>query len=144
MEVQLPSFLTSALDGGQWSTSRQSRFNPSKETRYLFNRRLCGPQHQAGRFGEQTNLLPLSGFEPRIVQPAALTLYWWSYLGYLQLEIGTTPLHDVEISHIDFQRDTAHVDSATCGLMHSTIYSEQTGLEDLLSHRLMEDFNTEF
>jgi len=39
---------------------------------------------------------------------------------------------------------TAHVDSATCGLLPSTIYSEQISLEVLLSHRLVEDFNTEF
>ena len=94
MEVQLHSFLTLALDGGQWSTSWQGRLNPSKETRYLSNRSLCGPQHQSGRFGEQKNLFPLTGFEPRIVQPAALTLYWRNLMFFLTVH------HSIELFHL--------------------------------------------
>jgi len=41
--------LTSALDGGEWSTPRPGRFTPGKETRYLLHRRLCGLQGQSGR-----------------------------------------------------------------------------------------------
>jgi hypothetical protein len=32
VQVQLHSFLTLALDGGEWSTSRLGRFTPRKET----------------------------------------------------------------------------------------------------------------
>jgi hypothetical protein len=41
-ELQLHSFLTSALDGGEWLTSRSGRFTPGKEPRYPVNRRLAG------------------------------------------------------------------------------------------------------
>jgi hypothetical protein len=55
-EVQLHSFLTSALDGGEWSTSRSGRFTPGKETRYLLNRRLGGSQRRSGRFWRKLGL----------------------------------------------------------------------------------------
>ena len=41
--------LTSALDGGGWSTLRLGSFTPEKETRYPFCRRLGGPQGRSGR-----------------------------------------------------------------------------------------------
>ena len=40
--------ITSALDGGGWSTPRPGRFNPGK-TRYPLYRRLGGPQGRSGR-----------------------------------------------------------------------------------------------
>jgi hypothetical protein len=46
------SFLTSALDGGEWSASRPSRALPrGKDPWYPLNRRLGGPQSQSGRRG---------------------------------------------------------------------------------------------
>jgi hypothetical protein len=41
--------LTSALDGGGWSTSCPSHFTPRKETRYPLYRRLGEPQGKSGR-----------------------------------------------------------------------------------------------
>jgi hypothetical protein len=41
-EVQLHSFLSSALDGREWLTSRSGRCALWKERRYLLNRRLGG------------------------------------------------------------------------------------------------------
>ena len=38
-------------------------------TRYPLNTSLVGPHSWSGRFGEEKNLPPLSGFEPRTVQP---------------------------------------------------------------------------
>jgi hypothetical protein len=35
---------------------------------------LVRPQHPSGSFGEEKNLLALTGFQPRTVQPAAVTL----------------------------------------------------------------------
>jgi hypothetical protein len=53
-EVQLHTFLTSALDGCEWSISYSGRFDPGKEPRYPWNRRVCmGPQRE--------NSLDLSG-----------------------------------------------------------------------------------
>jgi hypothetical protein len=41
--------LTSALDGGGWSTSRSGRLTPGKDTRYPWYRRLGGSQGYSGR-----------------------------------------------------------------------------------------------
>jgi hypothetical protein len=60
--------LTSALDGGGWSTPRPGHFAPGKETRYLLHRRLGGPQ---GRSGRVRKILPPTGIRSRTVQPVA-------------------------------------------------------------------------
>jgi hypothetical protein len=83
------SFLTSALDGGEWSASasRPGRaLPPGKEPRYPLDRRLGGPQSRSGRRGEKKNL-PLSGIEPRSPdRPArSQTLYCLRYRGSLDL-----------------------------------------------------------
>jgi hypothetical protein len=45
-------FLTSALDGGEWSASRPGRFIPQvKSTWYSLDRRLGGPQSRSGHSG---------------------------------------------------------------------------------------------
>ena len=59
--------LTSALDGGGWSTPRPGRFTLGK-TRYPLHRRLGGPQVRSGGVRK---ISPLSGFDPRTVQPVA-------------------------------------------------------------------------
>jgi len=65
VEVQFLSLLTLALDGGVWKTAHTTDFLPGKEhLLYSWSRRLAGPQSQSGRFGEETNLLFLSGIEP--------------------------------------------------------------------------------
>jgi hypothetical protein len=52
VEVQLYAFLTSALDGGEWSASRPGRFTPQgKSPSYPLDRRLGGPQGRSGRGG---------------------------------------------------------------------------------------------
>jgi hypothetical protein len=48
VEARLHSFLTSAVDGDEWSASRPGRFDPGKEPRYPFNRRLGGPHSWTG------------------------------------------------------------------------------------------------
>jgi hypothetical protein len=54
-----PLFLTSALVGGEWSTSRPGRFTPrGKSPRYPLDRRLGGPQSRSGRSGEEKILSP--------------------------------------------------------------------------------------
>jgi len=59
------------LDGNEWLISRSGRFTLRKESRYPLNRRLGGPQSHSGRFGEEKYLLPLPGFDSRIVQTVA-------------------------------------------------------------------------
>jgi hypothetical protein len=65
VEVQLHTFLTSVLDGGEWSNSRPGRFIPGrKNPRYLLDRRLGGPQSWCGRSGEEKNSQPPPGIKP--------------------------------------------------------------------------------
>jgi hypothetical protein len=46
------SFLTSALDGAEWSASCPSHvLPPGKDSRYLLDRRLGGPQTWSGHRG---------------------------------------------------------------------------------------------
>ena len=71
-EVQLHSFLTSALDGGKWLTSRPGSLTPRKDP---LNSRLCRTQSRYGRLGENKYLLPLPGFKFRTVQPVAKSLF---------------------------------------------------------------------
>jgi hypothetical protein len=60
--------LTSALDGGGWSTPRPGCFTPGKETRYSLYRRLDGPQ---GRSELVRKILLPPGFDPLTVYPVA-------------------------------------------------------------------------
>ena len=58
--------LTSALDGGGWSTPRTGCFTPGKDP--VFYRRLGGPQ---GRSGRVRKIFPPPGIDRRTVQPVA-------------------------------------------------------------------------
>ena len=51
-KIQHHSFITSALDGREWSVSHSGRFDSVKE-RYLLNKRLCGAHIRAGRFEKE-------------------------------------------------------------------------------------------
>jgi hypothetical protein len=67
-----PPFLTSAVDGGEWSASRPGRFIArGRSPRYPLDRRLGGPQGQSGRCGEEKNLA-VPGIEPG---PSSPSLY---------------------------------------------------------------------
>jgi len=67
VEVELQSFWTSALDGGEWSASDPDHFT-SVEGASI---RLGGPQNLSERSGEEINLLPLLEFEPCTIHPVA-------------------------------------------------------------------------
>jgi len=60
--------MTAALEGGEWSAARPGSILPLGKIRYLFYRRLGGPQ---GRSGRAENLVP-TGIRPRIAQPVAI------------------------------------------------------------------------
>ena len=60
--------LSSAPEGGGWSTLRPGHFISGKETRYQLYRGLGGPQC---RFWRVLIISPPSGFDPRIVQLVA-------------------------------------------------------------------------
>ena len=66
VEVQLCSFLTTAIEGGEGSGSGTvCSLHPGKN-QYPLNRRLGGPQ---SRSGQVRNISPPPGFDSRIVQP---------------------------------------------------------------------------
>jgi len=65
VEVFLHSFLTSAVDGGEWSLSRLGCITPWKESWNPFVIRLgVDLRVGVGCFGEETHLLFLPKFEP--------------------------------------------------------------------------------
>jgi hypothetical protein len=54
VEVQLHTFITSAIQGGEWSCSRHSHFIPGLRalgTHWM--KGLVGPQSRSGRCGEE-------------------------------------------------------------------------------------------
>jgi hypothetical protein len=71
-----PTFLTSALEGGEWSASRPGRFTPMERapgTHWIGGG--VGPQSRSGNGGEEKNSQPLLGLEPPIIHSPAL--YHW-------------------------------------------------------------------
>ena len=72
------SSLTSALEGGVWSTSRPGRFTPQEETRYPLYRRLDGSQ---GRSGRVRKISPPTGIRSPDRQVRNESLYRLSYPG---------------------------------------------------------------
>jgi hypothetical protein len=52
VDVQIRVFLTSALVGGEWSALSPCSITPAKDSRYLLDRRLDGPQRWSGWCGE--------------------------------------------------------------------------------------------
>jgi hypothetical protein len=74
-EVQLHSFLASALDGGQRLNSRPNCHIPHKQHPQPLTRSLCGSRAHLNVLEIRKNLLPLPAFEPRTVQSVAYTDY---------------------------------------------------------------------
>jgi len=57
VEVQLHAFLTSVLEGGEWSTSHLGHFTPwGKSSEYPLDRRLVGPQSWSGHSGKDKKI----------------------------------------------------------------------------------------
>jgi hypothetical protein len=73
VDVWIHIFLTSALDGGEWSTSRPGRFTP--EERAPGTHRIGGwmDLSRSGQFGEEKILDPTGtrNSDPLVVQPVA-------------------------------------------------------------------------
>jgi hypothetical protein len=58
-------FLTTALDGDEWSVSRPGHFNHGERPPYPLDRRPSGPQRRSGRCGIEKNLMSLPVVEPQ-------------------------------------------------------------------------------
>ena len=74
VEIQLYSFMTAALEGGEWSAARPGRNLPPAKTRYPFYRRLGGPQ---GRSGRAEKPVP-TRIRSRTVQPVVSRYTDWA------------------------------------------------------------------
>jgi len=84
VEVELHSFLTWTLGGGEWSVNFTSLSLYSGEgTPARSNRCLGGPQSPPGCFEEEHNLLTLLINKTLIFQPLAFSLYRTRYLACL-------------------------------------------------------------
>jgi len=69
VDVYIHAFLTSALDGGEWSASRPSGFTPQGSSPcYPVDRRLGGLQSQSGRGDEEKNSQLLPKLKHSIIQ----------------------------------------------------------------------------
>jgi hypothetical protein len=53
VEVQFHTFLTSALDEGEWSASCPGHFTLEKSPMYQLDRRMCRPQSQCECSGRE-------------------------------------------------------------------------------------------
>jgi len=76
VEVQLHAFLTSILDGGEWSTLRMTALPPDKSHQHPLDRWLGGPQSQFGCSSEKKKILflsPASNQHP-VIQPTTWSL----------------------------------------------------------------------
>jgi hypothetical protein len=73
IELQLHSFFTLTLDGGEWPTSHPDNFTPGMNpgTHSVGGFGGGGAQWRSERIGEDKNPLLLPGFEPQFVQPVA-------------------------------------------------------------------------
>jgi hypothetical protein len=72
VEVNLHAFLTSVLDGGEWSTSHTGHSTPRERSpgnRWIGGSVSC--RAGLGRDGEEKDSHPLPGLEPPIIQPVA-------------------------------------------------------------------------
>lgn len=72
--MQLHTFLISALDAGEWLTSRLGRFIPWKELRYQLNRRLCRPQSRYGHLGSEKLFAPTEIRNPDRLPSSVVTI----------------------------------------------------------------------
>jgi hypothetical protein len=80
--------LTSALDGGGWSTPNHGRFTPGKMTRYPFCRRQSGPH---GRYRRVRKISLSPGFDTRTVKHMAVPahiVYMWCLLFFVCLWVS--------------------------------------------------------
>jgi hypothetical protein len=68
------AFLTSELDGGEWSASRLAALPPTRSLRYPQNNRVGRPQRQSVGFGEEKNILPFLGSKPQFLGRLASSL----------------------------------------------------------------------
>ena len=81
--------MTAALEGGEWSAARPGLTLPPGKTRYLFYRRLGGPQGQSGR---AEKLVP-TGIWSRTVQPVVSRYTDWATRPNARTRFGTKSRH---------------------------------------------------
>ena len=71
VNVEISSFLPSALDRGRWCASRTGRIALGEELRYPLNTRPGSSQSRSGYFGEKKNFFPGRDSNPCMSSPWA-------------------------------------------------------------------------
>jgi hypothetical protein len=69
VKVQLHTFLTSALDGGEWSAARHGDFTPGEQPRVHIAWEAGWALEPSRSGGEEKRYLALAGIEPRSSSP---------------------------------------------------------------------------
>jgi hypothetical protein len=64
VKVQFHTFLTSALDGGEWSATCPVLFTPGDSPQYPLDRRLGGPESWSEHIDKEKNSHPLQESDP--------------------------------------------------------------------------------
>ena len=146
VEVQLCSFMTTALEGGEGSASRPGRSLPPGKTWYPFYRGWMGSRVGLDRCGKSR---PTPGFDPQTVQPVASRYTDWAipahshYLTYSHIHWHSRAAsHFIQFTnHISqyLPRSTSHAVPLTQYLPRSTSHAvPQTHIAPLVapSHTL--------
>ena len=98
VEVQLYSFMTMALEGGEGSASHSGRSLSPGKTWYLLHRRLGGPQ---GRSGQVRKISPPTGIRSPARPSRSQSLYRLSYMAqfyiYLSVYSLASPLTTLSV-----------------------------------------------
>jgi hypothetical protein len=91
VNVRIYVFLTSALDGGEWSASRPGRFTPGKSPRYPLDKKLDGTRTSLEEV-KKRKILPPPGLELHLLgRPAgSQSLYRLRYPGSEQTNMPKT------------------------------------------------------
>jgi hypothetical protein len=141
VEVQIHSFLTSALKGGQWWTPRPGQLYPC----YPLNRRLGGPQSWSGPLGDLpacslltilTELPRISCNHHRLIEIVSVTLDdLWSRL-HSDQSIITSLIDQTEWSRVMRFTGTAMERKAhqLFGFSHSVVTRANSGIACYKSH----------
>jgi hypothetical protein len=69
VEIQLDAFLTSALDGGEWSVHAAAALSPGERPWYQLYRKLSGPHSRSVCGDKEKEFVPPPAVEARMCSP---------------------------------------------------------------------------
>jgi len=124
--------MTAALEGGEWSAARPGRILPPGKTRYLFYRRLGGPQ---GRSGRAENLVR-TGIRSRTIQIVVSRYTDWATGPTYLVILRQICIMNQQILHNEASYTTRHTHTHTRTHTHTHSLSLSLSLSLSHTHRL--------